>query len=140
MYRCDEYQRLISDNLDEPLSPDVLVKLDQHLSECAACRAFLDAATRLREEVSSLPMQSSSQPLQSHRPSTPWWRRKIAVPVPTIAAGILLLLATWLAQLRSQNSSSTNSTIDQYVATEQIDIIKLTPNSATLTSPTRTQP
>ena len=127
MNSCEEFQKLISVCLDEPLITKQQIKLDEHLTRCADCRTFQKSALNLRGLVRSLPFQSMAHPLR--RPS-PWWRRKIALPFPAVAAGILLIVASWLTHLSPTPSKRVESNIEAFTVIEQIDIIKLEPVSA----------
>lgn len=127
MNSCEEFQKLISVCLDEPLTTKQQIKLDQHLTHCAECRMFQKSALNLRGLVRSLPFQSMAHPLRRH---SPWWRRKIALPLPAVAAGILLLAASWLTHLSPTPSKRVESNIEAFTVIEQIDIIKLEPVSA----------
>ena len=96
MNNCEEFQKLISVCLDEPLTTEQQNELDEHVAQCADCRIFQESAINLRGLIRSLPFQSMAHPL---RRSSPWWRRKIALPFPAVAAGILLIVASWLTHL-----------------------------------------
>jgi hypothetical protein len=137
MDKCISYQQLISAGLDETLSADQLHQLNEHLAECADCRAFRDSAISLREAISALPIQEPSKPLRLNRSSRSWWRHRMAVPLPAVAAGLLLLLASWLIHLRPYDTPSIEMTTEHYVAVEQVDIIKLKPVSAVQVLPLR---
>jgi hypothetical protein len=137
MDKCTSYQQLLSVGLDETLSADQLHQLHEHLSQCPDCRAFRDSATSLRTIVNTLPMQEPSRPLRINRSSKTWWRHRMAVPLPAVAAGLLLLLASWLIHLRPHDTPSVESTTEQYAAVEQVDIIKLKPVSAVQVLPLR---
>ena len=102
-------------------------EVDQHVTSCAECRTFQESAIKLRGLVRSLPFQSMAQPL---RIPSPWWRRKIALPFPAVAAGILLLAASWLIDFNPTQSERVESNIEPFTVIEQIDIIKLEPVSA----------
>ena len=127
MNSCEEFQKLISVCLDEPLTTEQQNKLDVHIAQCADCRTFQKSAINLRGLIRSLPFQSMAQPLR--RPS-PWWRRKIALPFPAVAAGILLLAASWLTHLSPTQFERVVSDIEPFTVIEQIDIIELEPVSA----------
>ena len=127
MNSCEEFQKLISVCLDEPLTTKQQNELDKHVTSCAECRAFQKSAINMKGHVRSLPFQSMAPPLR--RPS-PWWRRKIALPFPAVAAGILLLAAGWLTHLSPTQSKRVESNIEAFTVIEQIDIIKLEPVSA----------
>jgi len=127
MNNCEEFQKLISVCLDEPLTTEQQNKLDVHIAQCAECRTFQESALNLRGLIRSLPFQSMAHPLR--RPS-PWWRRKIAIPFPAVAAGILLLAASWLIHLSPTQSKKVESKIEPFIVIEQIDIIKLEAVSA----------
>ena len=127
MNNCEEFQKLISVCLDEPLTTEQQNKLDVHIAQCADCRAFQESAINLRGLIRSLPFQSMAQPL---RIPSPWWRRKIAIPFPAVAAGILLLAASWLIHLSPTQFERVESDAESFLVFEQIDIIKLEPVSA----------
>ncbi len=127
MNSCEEFQKLISVCLDEPLTTEQQNKLDEHLTRCVDCRTFQESALNLRGLIRSLPFQSMAPPLR--RPS-PWWRRKIALPFPAVAAGILLLAISWLTHLSPTQFERVDSNIEPFIIIEQIDIIKLESVSA----------
>lgn len=127
MNSCEDFQKLISVCLDEPLTTEQQNKLDEHVAQCADCRTFQESAINLRGLIRSLPFQSMAHPLR--RPS-PWWRRKIALPLPAVAAGILLVIASWLTHLSPTQSKRVESDIEPFTVIEQIDIIELEPVSA----------
>ena len=127
MNNCEEFQKLISACLDEPLTTEQQNKLDVHIAQCANCRTFQESAINLRGLIRSLPFQSMAQPL---RIPSPWWRRKIALPFPAVAAAILLLVASWLIDFSPTQSERIESNIEPFTVIEQIDIIKLEPVSA----------
>ena len=127
MNSCEEFQKLISACLDEPLTTEQQNKLDEHVAQCADCRTFRESAINLRGLIRSLPFQSMAHPLR--RPS-PWWRRKIALPFPAIAAGVLLLIVSWLTHLSPTQFERVDSNIEPFIIIEQIDIIKLESVSA----------
>lgn len=128
MNSCEEIQKLISACLDEPLTTEHQNKLDEHVAQCADCRKFQESAINLRGLIRSLPFQSMAQPLR--RPS-PWWRRKIALPLPAVAAGILLLAASWLTHFSPTELKQVESDAEPIIVLELIDIIRLEPVSAT---------
>ena len=127
MNNCEEFQKLISACLDEPLTTEQQNKLDEHVVQCADCRTFQESAINLRGLIRSLPFQSMAHPLRSPRP---WWRRKMAIPFPAIAAGVLLLIVSWLTHLSPTQFERVESDIEPFIVIEQIDIIKLEAVSA----------
>ena len=127
MNNCEEFQKLISACLDEPLTTVQQKKLDEHVTRCADCRTFQESALNLRGLIRSLPFQSMAHPLR--RP-TQWWRRKIVLPFPALAAGILLLIVSWLTHLSPTQFERVESDIEPFIVIEQVDIIELEPVSA----------
>jgi len=127
MNSCKDFEKLISVSLDEPISTEQRNMLDLHIKQCADCRSFQESSINFRKSIRSLPFQSMVQPLRTPRP---WWRRKIALPFPAIAAGILLVVASWLVHLSPTQSKRVESNIEQFTVIEQIDIIELEPVSA----------
>jgi len=127
MNSCKDFEKLISVSLDEPMSTEQQNKLDLHVTQCTDCRLFQESAINLRGLIRSLPFQSMSHPLRIQRP---WWRRKIALPFPAVAAGILLLVASWLTHLGPRQFERVESDVEPFIVIEQIDIIELEPVSA----------
>ena len=127
MNSCEDFQKLISVCLDEPLTTEQQNKLDVHITQCADCRTFQESAINLRGLIRSLPFQSMAHPLRS---PSPWWRRKIALPYPAVAAGVLLLVVSWLTHLSPTQFERVESNIEPFIVIEQIDIIELEPVSA----------
>lgn len=56
-----------------------------HAETCAECRAFLDDATHLRDSLRSL--EIPDMPAR-----VPFWRRRIAIPVPLFLAIVTLVV------------------------------------------------
>ncbi len=77
--------------------------VEEHLRGCAECREKLGALERTRELLQSDPEPELAGPMErvrrsvlarglAERPATPFWRRKVAMPVPLAAAAMLLVM------------------------------------------------
>ncbi len=106
---CDEFQRLLNEELDEGLEPDRQITLDAHLAECAECRserealAEVDAAllrglrpmrTRADALAEQVIERLAAEPQRRRSPTL----RGIILALVSLAAGFLiavLLFRPW---------------------------------------------
>ncbi len=100
MRDCEYYQKLISDQLDEPLAAERAEELRAHLVQCPACREFLAAIQKQSELIRMLAIDDGGAHLKTlHMPapkSPPLlhrvWRTRLSLPLPVAAS----LLAVWI--------------------------------------------
>ncbi len=89
---------------DNPIEPDDdLTDIQEALSVLRHIRSSPAATSRYRmivdSELALLPAVRV--------PSVPWWKRSVRVPLPVVvAAGILLILSTWTAQVSRRLNST----------------------------------
>ena len=57
---CRELVELVTEYLEERLSPDDRARFDAHLAACEACRAFLDQFRQTIRALGRLPEESLS--------------------------------------------------------------------------------
>lgn len=95
---------LLSAYYDEELDHLWEARVAAHVTECQACQARLSRFARLSEELRLLEepdfaasMERSWQLIQDAQPTkiVPIWNRRIAVPVPLLAAAAALLIAVF---------------------------------------------
>jgi hypothetical protein len=70
-----------------------------HADTCAECRAFLDDAAHLRNSLRSLEIPELNAPAR-----VPFWRRRIAIPVPVFLA--ILTIVVWSLWPRDPRSDA----------------------------------
>ena len=102
----DEVQRLLPWLVNGTLAPEEVAVLEDHLEECAECRAELQAERQLAREFASMDVgldsdwTSIEQSPDAERPiiirPDAWWRRKVpaawAVAGPLAAAAAMALV------------------------------------------------
>jgi anti-sigma factor RsiW len=102
----DEAQRLLPWFVNGTLVPDEIALVENHMAECAECRAELQAERELADAFASMPVDVDSswsnieQRLQAEQPNVirpdVWWRRKVpvawAVASPLAAAAAMALV------------------------------------------------
>jgi predicted anti-sigma-YlaC factor YlaD len=137
MNKCDYFERLISDRLDSSLSPGEEVKLQDHLQTCEACGSFLKTITKQRELLQALPdINADSLPLLLGAGETVTkkevkgiWRRRVSLPMPAVAALLLVLVTGWLLAFsggnKNQEGKSASSADMQYVVTMRLKPAKV---------------
>lgn len=57
---CRELVELVTEYLEDRLSPDARARFDAHLAECEACRAFLDQFRQTIRALGRLPEEALS--------------------------------------------------------------------------------
>lgn len=75
MRNCDKYTDLIFGKIENDLSSEENVKLEEHLKECESCRSMLKEMTAIKEDICSLEKvtvsanfdAALSQKLEQHR-------------------------------------------------------------------------
>ena len=102
----DEVQRLIPWLVNGTLTDEEKAMVDDHLAECAECRADVQSERQLAEACASMPVdieagwESMERMLEADRPvvigPAAWWRRKVpvgwAVASPLAAAAAMALV------------------------------------------------
>ncbi len=127
MRTCDEFERLISDQLDGELPEAEARALHEHLGDCASCREFFDSCQRVRDVIQRLPqpIEAAVTVLPQHAVKVPLWRRRLSVPVP-VAAGIgILLLGGWALLLRTPDTPADRSRDTGMV--QAVEVIRVKP-------------
>jgi anti-sigma factor RsiW len=98
--------------IDGELTDDESRQIQSHLSVCSRCQQTQEDFLLLRTEIRDYPRQpdisaqrQAMRNLLSAEP-IPFWRRKIALPVPAFALIFLLFVAlsVWAAYLRATKS------------------------------------
>jgi hypothetical protein len=105
--------------MDGELSADQAQQIQLHLSSCAICQQAQEEFLLLRQEIQDYqhkPDTSAQQRIlhnifESQR--VPFWRKKIALPVPALALMLLLVvvLSLWAAYLRTAKLPQVAATI-----------------------------
>lgn len=114
-----QFTEKISLWIDGELSDDEASQIQLHLLACAMCQQTQEDFLLLRQEIRDYRRDSDvSAQRQAMRnlldaKTIPFWRRKIALPVPALALIFLLFVALslWAAYLRSTKSPTTTTTI-----------------------------
>ena len=57
---CQELVELVTEYLEDRLSPDDRLRFEQHLDQCVACRAYLEQFRETIRVLGSLPQESLS--------------------------------------------------------------------------------
>ena len=63
--RCDQFDELLPDYLEETLAPDARRTADTHVRSCVRCTGLLDDLAGIRAEAASLPVLTPSRDLWS---------------------------------------------------------------------------
>jgi predicted anti-sigma-YlaC factor YlaD len=100
MKDCEYFQRLMSDQLDEPLAPELGHKLNVHLKQCSDCAEFLKTLQKQSAMIRSLAVVDDGPQVRAVQALNPtsqplWrkvWRTRLSVPLPVAAS----LLALWI--------------------------------------------
>jgi|SRR5947209_757748 len=111
----------VSQLLDEELSGDEALRVEEHLSACSVCSGAREDFLRVRREIKAYDFQL--EPFANERAlrdilaseKAPFWRRRIAVPVPAMATLLVLLLALglWSASLRIRRPAAEGARVNQ---------------------------
>lgn len=127
MRTCDEFERLISDQLDRELPEAEARALSEHLRDCASCRAFAESCRRVRDVIQRLPQPTeAASVLPSQRTvNMPWWRRRLSVPVPVAAGIAILLIGGWTLLLRTPETPAGRSRNTGLV--QAVEVIRVKP-------------
>lgn len=106
MNSCEYYQRLISDSLDGPLSPEQELELRDHLTTCTACATFRSTSIEQAGLLRSLPAIKSDKELSLDESRiakqsriSRLWHSRVSFPAP-LAAGIAAMiigLGIWIS-------------------------------------------
>lgn len=133
MSMCEEIQQSISRYLDGdlPASDDAAVLA--HAASCAACREFLRSSLSLRSALQSEPAPAVPARLDRRilaiRPRSPhpsaaslarrWWNIRLPLPVPAIAATLVVLLALSVFLIRAATvpAAPAQTTRAEYILT-----------------------
>jgi len=111
---CSTSRDLLAAWLDGELAPSAHTLLERHLDTCPAC-ALLGERLADQDFTPPAPLPASTAPefwaplersldhawsstAAAPAPSTPWWQRRIALPLPLLAgqAALFLLGAGWV--------------------------------------------
>jgi anti-sigma factor RsiW len=132
---CEKYQRLISDFLDDGLTPDSNAELARHLEVCSDCREFEEMVRRQKASIQVLPVFDTAMPLpKNHQEQGLWgrlWRVRISIPVPAAALVIMAAVALgilWPREAPSSSSPARSTAIEEPIRTVQVE--RLTPTHA----------
>ncbi len=95
--------------VDDELTPAETASVGAHLAECSACRQAQTDFLQLRRELKDYELHPDAfAPQRALRKilateDRPVWRRRVSVPVPVMAALLVLLttLGLWLGSLRA---------------------------------------
>jgi hypothetical protein len=132
---CESQREALGDYVDGALSPEARDRLEQHLASCEACRALAADLKRIRQGASDLPpakpsdrvwmriatelesrgaVQPAGSPRRSHAAGgLGAWFRRLAAPVPALAAAVVLLavVAGYLALSRGPAAPAGSKTV-----------------------------
>ena len=86
---CEEYQKHISELIDNELREDCDAGVYRHLAECSTCRSFHYSALRLKEAVHTMLLTETESKLEEGE--THWIRKYVRIPLPVAALYVLLL-------------------------------------------------
>ncbi len=134
---CPQKEELLNQFIDGELDLSNQVDLFKHLAECSECRAFVDAAVRMREirRKEQIPFPPDiDERVFSHLPQTRvmvrsqrgpatvspgFWRRRFAVPLPLAAAflAITIFFGVMIGRLLVLNSGEKGSAEEKLSAT-----------------------
>jgi anti-sigma factor RsiW len=103
---CEDYEQLLSRQLDEDLPADQLQVLQNHLADCSACREFRTELTEQRRLLRSLPDFAVPEKRFAATIVPKWWQRRFSIPFPVAAAIALVALGGWLLALRSPSEQN----------------------------------
>jgi anti-sigma factor RsiW len=133
MSTCEEIQPAISRYLDGELPDADDSAVFAHAASCAGCREFLRTSLALRSTLQSEPVPAVPARLDRRiltlRPRslrTPgaetvrrWWTARLPLPVPAIAAAMVVLLAVSVLLVRSLTTptSPTQTGQAEYILT-----------------------
>lgn len=127
MKTCDEFERLISDQLDGELPAAEARALHDHLRDCASCQEFADSCRRVRDVIQRLPQPTGATAtlLPQRAVNVPWWRRRMSVPVPIAAGIVILLIGGWALSLRTPDTPAGRSRSTGPV--QAVEVIRVKP-------------
>lgn len=105
--------------MDGELSSDQIPEVQAHLSSCTICQQAQADFLLLRQEIQDYQhepdLNAQRQILRNiiGKQRVPFWRRKIALPIPALAFMVLLFVAVglWAAYLRSSKQPQPTATI-----------------------------
>jgi len=108
---CDDFERLISDQLDGELPEAEARAVSEHLQICASCRAFADSCRSVRDVIQRLPQptEAAATLLPQRTTKVPLWRRRLSVPMPLAAGIAILLIGGWALLLRTPEAPAGRS-------------------------------
>ena len=61
-FSCQEMTEVVTDYLDEALSPDESQRFERHLSYCAGCTTYVDQMRETIRQTSMVPREESLPP------------------------------------------------------------------------------
>jgi len=61
-YSCQEMTEVVTDYLDEALSPDESQRFERHLSYCAGCGTYVDQMRETIRQTNMVPREESLPP------------------------------------------------------------------------------
>ncbi len=124
---CEEFERLISDQLDGELPEAEARAVHEHLRTCASCLEFAESCRRVREVIQRLPQPTGAiaTRLPQHTVNVPWWRRRLSVPVPVAAGIAILLIGGWALLLQTADTPAGKSSGSGMV--QAVEVIRVKP-------------
>lgn len=146
MNRCDQFQKLISDNLDTPLDSGMLNELQEHLASCDDCVRFSETAGNQDLILKSLPIQQpegDAIEVQITDVRTGMinrlWHLRIRVPLPVAAAALLIFVAWQLIEPETTPSESIQGRPAAQSRVEYLQTERMQPAVARLISSNQTK-
>lgn len=140
MSNCEKFEQLISNMCDDAeFDSEKKNELNAHLSNCPGCREFELSIQVSRETLRDLPTQKSKiagdrlflqRESVSLRPTI--WRRKVAVPLPVIAATLIVFFGSWGLFLSAQSQSQNLINTNEQTEIQYVQILRVKAVSATL--------
>lgn len=128
---CEHYQVMLSEFLDNELTPEEGTPLFAHLSECASCREALQEFINVRVTLRSSgeeEVEREQQPRVRYHDSPARrghvFRRRITVPVPAVVLVCTAFLASLLFIIASAFTGEGKHAPQRnvYVITEPIEV------------------
>jgi anti-sigma factor RsiW len=132
---CQDFERLISAQMDGAISQAEEAALNEHLRECRECREFQESAKEYRQLLRSLPEaeDEASVSVRGAVDSKPrsFWGRRLAMPVPIAAVLALVMLVGWLLALFPPGERASQRPTKSMLV-QSVEIVQVTPATATL--------
>ena len=135
--KCVEIQTQLDMLLDGELPNESEEAVFGHLAGCKECRTYVSILTQarvaMRKEVSEVPRGLDDKVLSlSNRLSAaselPFWRSRVPVPIPLLAAALLCLVAlTVFALIDKSKSGEPQAVTGNLVQAERIEYLYVLP-------------